>query len=237
MTEYEKEKYKRHLMITEIGEEGQKKLKTTKILVIGAGGLGSAALLYLNACGIGEIGILDYDKVSLSNLQRQILYSEQDIDNYKVICAEEILKQRNSSTNIKIYNTKLTNLNAISIFNDYDIIIDCCDNLPTRYVINDACIELGKPFIYAALYKFEGQISVFNFKNSTNYRKIFPYNEDKILETKEIGIFSCLPGIVGILQADQAVKMILEKGNILTDKMMIINLLTLNFDIINLSSQ
>lgn len=167
-------RYSRHITLSEVGLIGQLKIAESKVLVIGAGGLGAPLLLYLNAAGVGTIGIVDFDTVSLSNLQRQVLFREQDLDLNKADIAKELLSARNSELNITSYPVALTTSNALEIIKPYDIVVDCTDNFRTRYLINDACIKLNKPFVFAAIYKFEGQLSVFNYAGGPTYRCLFP---------------------------------------------------------------
>ncbi|MDP1744961.1 MAG: HesA/MoeB/ThiF family protein, partial [Bacteroidota bacterium] len=208
-------RYSRHLLLPEIGMAGQEKIKSAKILVIGAGGLGCPALQYLTAMGIGEIGIVDFDKVEESNLQRQILYSIEDIGKLKTEAAVSKLSKQNPFVKFNSYSVRLENKNAIELFSKYDLIIDGTDNFATRYLVNDACIILNKPLIYGSIYKFEGQVSVLNYTDSSGqsgptYRCLFPTPplSGSIPNCSEIGVLGVLPGIIGTLQATEAIKII-----------------------------
>lgn len=232
-------RYAHHLQLPEIGIEGQQKLKQAKVLVVGAGGLGCAVLQYLNAAGIGTIGVMDFDFVQLSNLQRQVLYNESDIGKSKVNCALEKLKQQNSITNLIAHNEKLKEINSQEIFSNYDLIVDCTDNYETRYIVNDACIKTNKAFVYGAIYKFEGQIAIFNQLNdgnrSANYRDLFPENKEPQTFTScsDVGVIGVLPGIVGLLQANEVIKVITGIGDTLINKLLLINLLSMQFEIMH----
>ena len=178
-TKEELERYSRHLILPQFGEEGQVKLKKAKVLIIGAGGLGSPLLLYLTAAGVGTIGIVDFDNIELSNLHRQLLFSEEDIGKSKIQAAYSRLKSLNSNIEFKLHEERLTSDNALQILKDYDVIADGTDNFPTRYLVNDACVLLDKPNVYGSIYRFEGQVSVFNYVDADgdvgpNYRDLFP---------------------------------------------------------------
>lgn len=221
-------RYSRHITLSEVGLIGQLKIAESKILVIGAGGLGAPLLLYLTAAGVGTIGIVDFDTVSLSNLQRQVLFREQDLDLNKADIAKELLSTRNSELNITSYPVALTTSNALEIIKPYDIVVDCTDNFRTRYLINDACIKLNKPFVFAAIYKFEGQLSVFNYAGGPTYRCLFPTppKAGEVPNCEEAGVMGVLPGILGTYQANEVLKMILNLGEVLSGKLVSINLLT-----------
>lgn len=232
----EYKRFDRHLKLENVGVEGQLKLKNSKVLVIGAGGLGCPALLYLAAAGVGTIGIVDFDAVDISNLQRQIVYSAADIGKQKAICAALHLKKNNSTINIESYDEKLTVKNAIEIFTKYDIIIDGTDNYETRYLINDACVLTQKILIYGSIEKFEGQVSVFNCplvdgKRSATYRCLFP-NPPEIAQVNcnEVGVLGVLPGMVGSIQATEAIKIILNIGETLAGKLLMIDALSMQFN-------
>ena len=215
----EKRRYARHFSLADVGEQGQLLLKQAKVLCIGAGGLGSPLLLYLAAAGVGEIGICDFDEVSESNLQRQILFSEKDIGKSKAKKAKERLMDLNPHLKYNVYDEKLTSENALSIFENYDIIADGSDNFPTRYLVNDACLLTRKPCVFGAVSRFEGQVSVFNLKrkNGTfgpNYRDIFPEPPapGTVLNCAEAGVLGVLPGIIGSMQANEVIKIITGIG-------------------------
>lgn len=234
-------RYNRQIRLPEIGEAGQEKLKSSKVLVIGAGGLGCPVLQYLTAVGVGTIGIVDFDKVDESNLQRQILYSVDDVGKLKVDCAVRKLTRQNPHVRFITYNLQLTNQNAIDIIKNYDIIVDGTDNYATRYLLNDACVLLDKPWIYGSIHRFEAQISVFNYLNKNKikgptYRCLFPSPPLLELEDNcsEIGVLGVLPGIVGMLQANETIKIITEIGDILSGELLILNALNLQFHTIGI---
>lgn len=221
-------RYSRHILLPEIGEEGQLKLSQAKVLVIGAGGLGCPALQYLTAAGIGTLGIIDFDTVEESNLQRQILFGTASLGKNKALAAKERLHDLNPLITINTYPYKLTVKNALTLFADYDIIVDGTDNFSTRYLVNDACLILKKPLIYGAIYKFEGQLAVFNYENGPSYRCLFP-NPPKpgdVPSCDEIGVLGVLPGMIGAMQANEVLKIILGLGDILSEKLFIYNALT-----------
>lgn len=226
LSKSEERRYNRHIILSEIGREGQENLKKSNVLIVGAGGLGCAVLQYLVAAGVGNVGVIDYDIISESNLQRQILYNHSDIGKYKVSVAKEKLQKQNKHIKITTYKEWLNIDNVLNIFDSYNVIIDCTDNFSTRYMINDACVILNRPFVYASIYKFEGLISVFNYKNGPSYRCLFPNPPQNSLENcSDIGVLGVLPGVLGTLQANETLKIILNKGNVLSGKLNIINLL------------
>ena len=221
------ERYRRQIVLKEFGIAGQQKLIQAKVLIIGAGGLGCPVLQYLAAAGVGTIGIADDDIVSLSNLHRQVLYNMNDIGKSKAEVAAGKLKALNNEINFQIYKTRLTNKNALEIIKDYDIVVDGTDNFSSRYMINDACVLLNKPFIYAAISRFEGQVAVFNVQNKSasravNYRDLFPVppKDDEILNCAEAGVLGVLPGIIGTMQANETIKLITGIGKPLINKML-----------------
>ncbi|MEH6778815.1 HesA/MoeB/ThiF family protein [Maribacter arcticus] len=217
------QRYTRQTILKGFGIEGQKKLAEAKVLVVGAGGLGVPVLTYLNAMGVGTIGIVDNDIVSLSNLHRQVLYSESDIGKTKVTAALKKLKAQNPNTEIVIFNTFLTTKNALEIIADYDIVVDASDNFPTRYLVNDSCVILKKPFVYGALHGYEGQVSVFNYKDGPTYRCLFPNipNENEVPNCNEHGVLGIIPGIIGNLQALETIKVLSGIGDVLSGKLLI----------------
>jgi len=221
-------RYSRHTLLSEIGEEGQQKINNAKVLVIGAGGLGCPILQYLTAAGVGTIGIVDFDVVDESNLQRQILFGSSSLGINKAIAAKERLSDLNSEITITIYPEKLTADNAINLFKSYDIIVDGTDNFSTRYLINDAAILTNKPLVYGAIYKFEGQVSVFNYQGGPSYRCLFPTppEEGTIGNCADIGVLGVLPGIIGTMQANEVLKLILGIGNLLSGRLLCFNALT-----------
>ena len=232
-TKEELARYNRHIIIPEFGIEAQKKLKAAKVLVIGSGGLGSPLLLYLAAAGVGTLGIVDLDVVDDSNLQRQVLFGVQDIGTPKVEAAKIRLKQLNPHIKIKTYNTQFTSKNALEIIKDYDVVADGTDNFPTRYLVNDASVLAKIPNVYASIFQFEGQISVFNYtdKNGTkgpNYRDLYPTPPEPglIPNCAEGGVLGVLPGIIGSLQANEVIKVITGVGEPLSGRFFVFDALT-----------
>lgn len=219
------DRYNRQTILKGFGEQGQQKLSNAKVLVVGAGGLGVPVLTYLNAMGVGAISIVDNDVVSVSNLHRQVLYDESDIGKRKVEVSLRKLKAQNPETELTGYNTFLTLENALKIIAGYDIVVDATDNFPTRYLINDACVILKKPFVYGALHGFEGQISVFNHLGGPTYRCLFPNmpKEEEVPNCNEHGVLGIVPGIVGNLQALETVKVVTGIGEVLSGKLLLYN--------------
>jgi len=222
----ELERYSRHLIIPEFNIEGQRKLKASKVLVVGTGGLGSPLLLYLAAAGVGTIGIVDFDKVDDSNLQRQVLYSVDDVGKPKVEAAKKRLQALNPYVEIRVHETMLTSDNALEIIKEYDLVADGTDNFPTRYLVNDACVLLGKTNVYASIFRFEGQVSVFNYTDKEgntgpNYRDLFPEPPPPGLvpSCAEGGVIGVLPGIIGSLQANEVIKVITGVGEPLAGRL------------------
>ncbi|MGN6180559.1 MAG: molybdopterin-synthase adenylyltransferase MoeB [Mucilaginibacter sp.] len=220
-------RYQRQIILPELGMEGQQKLKQAKVLMVGAGGLGCPVLQYLVAGGVGTIGIIDNDIVDLSNLHRQILYTVNDIGLNKAIVAKQKLELLNPLVSVEAYPVRLTEDNIHDIFELYDIIIDGSDNFPTRYLVNDACVRLNKPLIFGSIFKFEGQVSVFNYLNGPNYRDLFPEApaSDEVPNCSEIGVIGVLPGMVGTLMANEAIKVISGIGDTLSGSLLCINAL------------
>ncbi len=216
-------RYTRQTILQGFGHEGQKKLVEAKVLVIGAGGLGVPVLTYLNAMGVGKIGIVDGDVVSITNLHRQVLYTESDVGKSKVLAASDKLKEQNSDSDIVVYNTFLTSENALKIIADYHIVVDTSDNFPTRYLVNDACVLLKKPFVYGALHGYEGQVSVFNYEGGPTYRCLFPNmpKENEVPNCNEHGVLGIIPGIIGSLQALEVIKVLTGIGEVLSGKLLI----------------
>jgi len=231
LTPEEKYRYSRHLLLEEVGLEGQEKLKEAKVLVIGAGGLGCPVLLYLAAAGVGTIGVIDFDTIDASNLQRQTLFSTDDVGRSKAEVAKEKLNANNPFINVIAYNEELTNKNSLEIFSAFDIIVDGTDNFHTRYMVNDACLIANKPFVYGAIHKFEGQVSVFNYQEGPTYRCLFPNPPEagSIPSCSEVGVVGILPGIIGTQQANQVIKIILQIGQVLSGRLMIYNALQSSF--------
>ena len=232
-------RYARHISLPEIGVQGQIKLKTSSIACIGTGGLGSPLLIYLAAAGIGRIGIVDFDVVEYSNLQRQIIHTTNSIGLLKTHSAKEQILKINPSCQIDLFNQKLTSHNALEILQPYDVICDCSDNFPTRYLINDACLILKKPNIYGSIARFEGQASVFNLnEESPNYRDLIPTPPPRELipSCSEAGVMGILPGIIGTIQAAEAIKIITNIGNPLNGRLLIFNALKMSFKELKLTS-
>ncbi|WP_299103742.1 molybdopterin-synthase adenylyltransferase MoeB [uncultured Tenacibaculum sp.] len=229
LTLEEQKQYNRHLILDKIGKEGQLKLKQAKVLVIGAGGLGCPILQYLTAAGVGTIGIIDHDLVDQSNLQRQILYTTDDVGKSKAASAAFRLEKLNPYVNFVVYKEQLTNKNALSLFAKYDIIVDGSDNFATRYLTNDAAIITKKPLVYGAIFKFEGQVSVFNYKGSASYRCLYPTppKPEESPNCSEIGVLGVLPGIIGSLQASETIKIICGIGEVLANKLLMFDTLSM----------
>lgn len=227
------ERYNRQIILKEIGEKGQEKLSQAKVLVVGAGGLGSSILLYLAGAGIGTLGIIDFDKVSYSNLQRQILYNQDEVGKLKVECAAKRIKSLNNNIEIKKYPYALSKENAEKIISQYDIIVDGCDNRKTRYIINDICMELNKPYIYGAISEFGGQVSVLCIDGNKNLRDIFDFDIEKDSKSNN-GVIGITPGIIGIVQANQVIQIICEFGEPLINKLWIADFLSMETHIISI---
>ena len=230
LTNDEKARYARHLILPQVGEAGQKKIKSASVLVVGAGGLGSPVLMYLAAAGIGKIGIIDDDKVDMTNLQRQIIHSTSSIGELKTESAKRRIKEINPEIIADIFDTRLTIENAKEIIDGYDIIVDGTDNFATRYTISDCCEILGKPWVFGSIHRFEGQVSVFNLNGSPNYRDLFPKAPPPELAPNcaEAGVLGVLPGIIGSFQANEVLKIVLEMDGILDSELLLIDTQTMN---------
>jgi len=224
-------RYSRHLIMPEVGMEGQLKLKAAKVLCIGAGGLGSPLALYLAAAGVGTLGIVDFDVVDFTNLQRQIIHSTEDVGRKKLDSAEESIKGINPFVEVRKFETKLTSENALDIFGDFDLVVDGTDNFPTRYLVNDACVLTGKPNVYGSIFRFEGQASVLATKEGPCYRCWYPEPPPPGLvpSCAEGGVLGILPGLVGVIQATETVKLILGKGEPLIGRVLLIDALGMTF--------
>jgi sulfur-carrier protein adenylyltransferase/sulfurtransferase len=224
-------RYSRHLIMPEVGIDGQLKLKQAKVLCIGTGGLGAPLGLYLAAAGVGRLGLVDFDKVDLTNLQRQILFSNDSVGRPKIEAAAERLHGLNPDIQIDRHETRLTSENALDLFREYDVIVDGTDNFPTRYLVNDACILLGKPNVYGSIFRFEGQVSVFGYEGGPCYRCLYPEPPPPGLvpSCAEGGVLGVLPGIVGALQAAEAIKLILGKGEPLVGRLLLFDALAMRF--------
>jgi adenylyltransferase/sulfurtransferase len=229
-------RYSRHLLIPEVGLEGQRKLKGSSVLVIGTGGLGSPVALYLAAAGIGRIGLVDYDVVDSSNLQRQVIHGTSTVGKLKVESAKAKLIDLNPDIQVDVYNEPFTSENAMRIARDYDILLDGTDNFPTRYLTNDVAVFLGKPNVYASIYRFDGQVSVFYAKEGPCYRCLFPEPPPPGLvpSCAEGGVLGVLPGTIGTIQATEALKVLLGIGQPLIGKLLLYNALDMSFDFVKL---
>ncbi len=218
-------RYNRHIILSEIGQKGQDKLSHSKVLVVGAGGLGCPVLQYLTAAGVGAIGIMDFDVVEESNLQRQVLFGTSSLGMNKALAAKKRLEDLNPEIIIKAYPEKLTAKNVVELFKNYDIVVDGTDNFATRYLINDASILTNKPVVYGAIYKFEGQVAVFNYLNGPGYRCLFPTppKEGSVANCSEVGVLGVLPGIIGTMQANEVIKIILGFEGVLSGKLFCYN--------------
>ena len=225
-------RYSRHLSLPEVGIKGQTKIKSSKVLVVGAGGLGSPVSLYLAAAGIGTIGMVDFDIVDESNLQRQVLFGMDQIGKSKLKSAKERLKNLNPHTNYILHDTALSSENALDIIKDYDIVVDGTDNFPTRYLVNDACVILNKPNVYGSIYRFDGQVSIFNHENGPCYRCLYPSPPPPNLvpSCAEGGVLGVLPGIIGTMQANETLKLILGIGDLMVNRFLLFDALTFEFN-------
>jgi len=230
LTTNQKARYARHLMLPQVGEKGQLMINSSSVLVVGAGGLGSPVLMYLAAAGVGRIGIIDNDSVDITNLQRQILHSTSSIGELKVDSAKKRINQINPEITVDTFNLRLDIENAERIISNYDIIVDGTDNFATRYTISDCCEILGKPWVFGSIHRFEGQVSVFNLRGSPNYRDLFPKSPPPELAPNcaQAGVLGVLPGIVGSFQANEVLKIILEIGDTLDGKLLLIDALSMN---------
>jgi adenylyltransferase/sulfurtransferase len=231
LTTDELSRYSRHLILPEVGMEGQRRLKAAKVLCVGTGGLGSPLAFYLTAAGIGTLGLVDFDVVDASNLQRQIIHSTRDIGRKKLDSAAEKLLALNPAINIVKHDTMLTSANALEILKDYDIVADGTDNFPTRYLVNDACVLLGKPNVYGSIFRFEGQSSVFATQDGPCYRCLYPEPPPPGLvpSCAEGGVLGILPGLVGVMQATEVIKLILGQGQPLIGRLLLVDALNMRF--------
>jgi adenylyltransferase/sulfurtransferase len=229
-------RYSRHLLIPEVGLEGQRKLKASSVLVVGTGGLGSPVSLYLAAAGVGRIGLVDFDVVDTSNLQRQVIHGWSTVGKLKVESARARMLDLNPGVQIDAYNEPFTSANAMQIAKDYDVVVDGTDNFPTRYLSNDVCVLLGKPNVYGSIFRFDGQLSVFDARRGPCYRCLFPEPPPAGLvpSCAEGGVLGVLPGVIGALQATEALKVLLGVGEPLIGRLMLYNALDMSFDFVNL---
>jgi molybdopterin/thiamine biosynthesis adenylyltransferase len=239
LSQREIRRYHRQIILPDIGIEGQERLKQSHVLVVGAGGLGCPVLQYLTAAGIGKVGIIEYDMVDESNLQRQVLYGSTDVGKLKSIIAKNRLEHLALNTELEIFNLKLDRSNALNVFKNFQIVVDATDNLDARYVINDACVILDKPMVHGAIYKYEGFVSVFNYRGGATYRCYNPEPEDKKYKNPlpaNSGLFGVLPGITGTWMANEVIKIITETGEVLSNKALLINIFNNTFNVFNITS-
>ena len=224
-------RYSRHLILPDVGVPGQEKLKAARVLLIGAGGLGSPAALYLAAAGVGNLGLVDFDNVDVTNLQRQILHGTKDVGRSKLVSARERIRDVNPHVRLETYETALTSKNALDILSGYDIVVDGTDNFATRYLVNDACVLLGKPNVYGSIFRFEGQASVFALPDGPCYRCLFPEPPPPGLvpSCAEGGVLGVLPGLVGTIQATETIKLIVGVGDPLSGRLLLIDTLGMEF--------
>jgi sulfur-carrier protein adenylyltransferase/sulfurtransferase len=224
-------RYSRHLILPEVGLEGQKRLKAASVLCVGTGGLGSPLLLYLAAAGIGRIGIVDFDVVDHSNLQRQVIHGTSWVGKPKIESAKNRIHEINPYCQVDLYNTALSAANALDIIRPYDIVVDGTDNFPTRYLVNDACVLLDKPNVYGSIFRFEGQATVFNYQGGPNYRDLYPEPPPPgmVPSCAEGGVLGILPGIIGVIQATETVKIVLGKGTTLSGRLVLYDALEMKF--------
>ena len=229
-------RYSRHLILPDVGLEGQKKLKRARVLLVGVGGLGSPAALYLAAAGVGTLGLVDFDVVDATNLQRQVLHGTSAIGRRKLDSARERIEDLNPNVKVEAHETPLTSRNALEIISTYDIVVDGTDNFQTRYLVNDACVLLGKPNVYGSIYRFEGQASVFATENGPCYRCLFrePPPPGLVPSCAEGGVLGVLPGIIGTIQTTEALKLILGIGDSLAGRLLLVDALRMNFRTLNL---
>lgn len=230
----EKRKYIKQIMVPEIGLPGQEKIRNAKIAIVGCGGLGCPALLYLASAGVGTIGIIDFDTVSITNLHRQILFGNKDVGKKKIEVAKQKINDLHPEVKIILHGVMIDESNVQSVFARYDIIIDGCDNFLTRYIVNDACVRLNKPLVYGSILNFEGQVAVFNLNGSQNLRDLFPEppNSEDVPDCSENGVLATVPGIIGTMLANECLKIILKKST-MQNKFTLVNCLTLETSVLN----
>src|SRR5687768_3602015 len=229
-------RYSRHILLPQVGDEGQRTLKQSRVLLVGAGGLGSPVALYLAAAGVGTLGLIDFDVVDLSNLQRQVLHGTSDVGRSKLDSARDRIHDVNPHVAVDTYEVRLTSANALDILNEYDVIVDGTDNFATRYLTNDACVLLGKPNVYGSIFRFEGQASLFAAPDGPCYRCLYPTPPPPGLvpSCAEGGVLGVLPGIVGTIQATEALKLLLGIGESLTGRLLLIDALSSQFRTVRL---
>lgn len=239
LTPREKRRYAKQIMISDIGIAGQEKIKSAKVLVVGAGGLGCSVLQYLTVAGTGKIGIAEFDKVDESNLQRQVLYGSDDVGKLKSVIAKNRLELLNTLVEFEIFNLRIDRSNSLRLFKNFDVIVDATDNYETRYSINDSCVILNKPMVHGSIYRYEGMVSVFNYKGGSTYRCYNPaatsgnYNNP---EPAQVGLFGVLPGIAGTLMANEVIKIITGSGEVLSGKVLFFNILNNSFRTVRLNN-
>ncbi|MEA5505717.1 molybdopterin-synthase adenylyltransferase MoeB [Halotia wernerae UHCC 0503] len=231
LTKDDYERYSRHLILPEVGLEGQKRLKAASVLCIGTGGLGSPLLLYLAAAGIGRIGIVDFDVVDTSNLQRQVIHGTSWVGKPKIESAKHRIHEINPRCQVDLYETRLSSENALDIIKPYDVVVDGTDNFPTRYLVNDACVLLDKPNVYGSIFRFEGQATVFNYEGGPNYRDLYPEPPPPgmVPSCAEGGVLGVLCGIIGTIQATETVKIVMQQGNTLSGRLLLYDALEMKF--------
>ncbi len=231
LSQEEVQRYSRHIILPEVGLEGQKKLKAASVLCIGTGGLGSPLLLYLAAAGIGRIGIVDFDIVDSSNLQRQIIHGTSWVGKPKIVSAKDRILEINPHCQVDLYETRISSENALDILAPYDVVIDGTDNFPTRYLTNDACVLLDKPNVYGSIFRFEGQATVFNYQGGPNYRDLYPEPPPPgmVPSCAEGGVLGVLPGVIGTIQATEAIKIILGAPDTLSGRLLLYNAWEMKF--------
>src|SRR5215212_869889 len=236
LTGDELRRYGRHLVLDEVGTEGQRRLKSARVLLVGAGGLGSPAALYLAAAGVGTLGLVDFDAVDITNLQRQVIHGTRDIGRPKLDSASDRIRDLNPNVHVVQFDTALTSENALAIARDFDVIVDGTDNFPTRYLVNDTCVILGKPNAFGSVLRFEGQASVFATENGPCYRCLFrePPPPGLVPSCAEAGVLGVLPGLVGTIQATEAIKLILGVGATLAGRLLLVDALRMSFRTIRL---
>lgn len=234
LTKEEGKRYFKQILLEEVGLNGQIALKQAKVAVVGAGGLGCPVLQYLASCGVGTIGVIDFDTVDVSNLHRQILYAADDVGNKKAILASEKITAQNPFIETIVHDVLLDETNIEAIIKDYDLVIDGCDNFATRYTVNDACVKLHKPLVYGSILGFEGQVAVFNYKGSKHLRDIFPEppNAEDVPNCSDNGVLGTLPGVIGNMMAQEAVKLIIGLP-VLTNQFMVVNTINWNIQKLN----
>ncbi len=239
LSKEERERYSRHLVLPNFGEAEQLKLKNAKVVVVGAGGLGCPVLQYLTAAGIGTISIFDHDVISLSNLQRQILYSVDELNQSKAEVSASKLKRLNPNVTFQIQKTKIDSSNALQLLNGFDVIVDCTDNFPTRYLLNDASVLVQTPLVYGSIFRYEGQVAVFNLNGSATYRDLYPMPPlpDSVPSCEEGGVLGVLPGIIGSIQANETIKVITGIGPPLAGKLLVLDAATMETQIVHIPSK